>query len=827
MKRNLLLLILVLVAPLMLMSQKRSQSEALSIAKDYFDKSQGITTRAASAPVLVAVSTDFQYNNLTRAQADLNPAFYIFNQGDDSFVIVSGDDRMKPILGYSTRGAFMIENIPANIRSFLASYVIEMSEIDYMQTQPKQLKVTRTTSYPTSVTPLLGDIMYNQSAPYYDKCPDKSVTGCVATAMAQVMKYHEYPTQGQGTHSYKSSTEGYECSFDYGATTFDWANMLNQYVTGEYTTTQADAIATLMYACGVSVNMNYTSGDSGASASSVANSLIKYFKYDENMAFVLRTYFEYDEWMDMIKNELSNARPILYSGISSEGGHEFVFDGYDANDMVHVNWGWAGANDGYFVVSELDPSSPGIGGGTNLGGGYTSDQGMTIGIQKPTSTSTYTSYFYCSGIDLSSTSVALGSSLKPTINYLINMSTTFDGELAYVLEQSGVVTPISPTYKFSETIDTETGFSAISWNSFNLPTSLADGTYVFYAATRNPDKNTNWDEVRGSIGSTSKYYCTIANGEATFTSYWGTTATISAEVEVVHALYSGRTASFTLTYQNNSSTEDFYGDIYIALMSGDNVESILSTNSIYIAPGQAETTVDISTTIDTLITVGSYTICPLVQWSGSYTEIGTPVSATINAYSGTATMSINSLSLVSSTIEEGDDLQLVGVFEATGTAPVFDGTVQAVVAYESNYETVVTHSQYVFFNVGDTYNFSMSFNPQLSAGNYIVALFVDGSQDTNAIAFTVSAATGIEDGASQQNDKVIVYPQPAAQELFVRAPSDIYKVEIYNVAGQLLHKESMMGSKSEFSLPVGAYASGSYILVLHANDKIYRQKFVK
>ena len=190
MKRNLLLLILFLVAPLLLMAQKRSQSEALSIAKDYFDKSQGITTRAASAPVLVAVSTDFQYNNLTRAQADLNPAFYIFNQGDDSFVIVSGDDRMKPILGYSTRGAFMIENIPANIRSFLASYVIEMSKIDYMQTQPKQLKVTRTTSYPTSVTPLLGDIMYNQSAPYYDKCPDKSVTGCVATAMAQVMTYH-------------------------------------------------------------------------------------------------------------------------------------------------------------------------------------------------------------------------------------------------------------------------------------------------------------------------------------------------------------------------------------------------------------------------------------------------------------------------------------------------------------------------------------------------------------------------------------------------------------------------------------------------------------
>ena len=602
--------------------------------------------------------------------------------------------------------------------------------------------------------------------------------------------------------------------------------MLDQYVIGAYTDTQADAVATLMYACGVAVNMDYTTSGSGASASNVANALINYFNYDNNVAYVMRTYFGYNEWMDMIKNEISNARPILYDGISSEGGHEFVFDGYDENNMVHVNWGWAGANDGYFVISDLDPSTPGIGGGTNLGGGFTTDQGMTIGIQEPTTTSNYTSYFYCSEIDLSSSSFAVGSSFKPTISDLFNMSTPFNGEIAYVLEQGGVQTVISSAYKFPNTINTQAGYKTFAMNAFNFPTNLSDGTYVFYAATRNPSKGTQWNEVRGEMGSTSKYYCTIANGQVSFTPYWGANINITAQVDVTHALYSGCTGNFTLTYQNNSSTQDFYGNIYLALMDDDDVVSVLSTNTIYVVAGQTATTVDIATTISKTVPTGSYTICALANWDDDYIEISNPVSATINAYSGTATMNINSLNLVSTTIQEGDDLQLTGIFNATGTAPIFDGTVEAVVA-DASFATMCSHSQYVFFNVGDTYNFNMSFDPQLSAGSYFVALFVNGTQATNPIAFTVTSPTGIEDAAVSLDDRVIIYPQPAGQELFVRAPNDINLAQIYNVAGQLLHQENVMGSGSEFSLSIGGYASGTYILVLHANNKVYRQKFVK
>ena len=138
--------------------------------------------------------------------------------------------------------------------------------------------------------------------------------------------------------------------------------MLPAYITGEYTTTEATAVATLMYAAGVSVDMDYTTDESGAYSYQIPTSMITYFNYDSNMAYIERAYFDYDEWITLLKTELSNSRPVLYNGVSSEGGHEFVFAGYDAEDMVHVNWGWAGEDDGYCVIADLDASSPRVGG---------------------------------------------------------------------------------------------------------------------------------------------------------------------------------------------------------------------------------------------------------------------------------------------------------------------------------------------------------------------------------------------------------------------------------------------------------------------------------
>ena len=227
-------------------------------------------------------------------------------------------------------------------------------------------------------------------------------------------KDDNFPVKGKGTHSYKTSS-GLECSFDYGSTTFSWNEMRSQYVGGNYTTEEANAVAELMHACGVAVDMEYSPSSSGAYSFKVGQALIDYFGYDENLGYVCRQYFTSEEWINMIKTELSERRPVLYNGASKDVGHEFVFDGYDSQDMVHVNWGWGGLNNGYFEVVSLDPSSPGIGGGTNLGGGFIYQQGMLIGLQPPIASSNYTSHFHLAKLEVSKEEVSKGEKFDLTV----------------------------------------------------------------------------------------------------------------------------------------------------------------------------------------------------------------------------------------------------------------------------------------------------------------------------------------------------------------------------------------------------------------------------
>ena len=212
------------------------------------------------------------------------------------------------------------------------------------------------------------------------------------------------------------------------------------------------------------------------------------------------------------------------------------------------------------------------------------------------------------------------------------MSTPFTGECALILENNGAQTVISGIKSWSS-IASQTGYESAGWSNVTIPTTTADGTYLFYAATRNPSLNDTWNEVRGVMGATNKYYCTVADGQATFTSYWGNSIDVTASVEVVHDLYSSLTGNFKLTYQNTNTSHDYYGNVSIALVSGDDIVSLLSTNSIFMTAGQAATTVDVATTISSDITAGSYQICAVAQWNGSYARLSDEIDVTINSYS--------------------------------------------------------------------------------------------------------------------------------------------------------------------------------------------------
>ena len=301
MRKSLLLLISVLICALSF-AKDRTQAEALMLAKQFVDNSRQTTLRSSAEPQLVASSATL-LESKSSTRGIVSPSFYVFNSGN-GFVIISGDDRMQDILAYSDTGVFAPDNIPSNMLAWLEFYNAERLHLDAEQSQTVALSRTTspsTKSFPQSVAPLLGEINWDQGTPYNNHCPQMSsgalpASGCVATAMAMVMKYHNYPLKGKGSKSYTSSTLKLKASFDFGKTQFDWDNMLPQYIQGNYNEAQANAVAELMYGCGVSVSMNY-GPQSGASAASVATAMIDYFTYDPNMTYLLRDYFSYSDWM--------------------------------------------------------------------------------------------------------------------------------------------------------------------------------------------------------------------------------------------------------------------------------------------------------------------------------------------------------------------------------------------------------------------------------------------------------------------------------------------------------------------------------------------------
>ena len=376
---------------------------------------------------------------------------YVFNVKDDKgFVIVSNDDRTYPILGFSETDNIDLNNIPDNMKAWLQGYA---NEIAWAQQRgnvapPKSGKVG--THPTTSVAPLCTS-KWNQDTPYNNLCPtytswsgtEHCATGCVATAMAQVMYYHKWPAKSTKT------IPGYTCS-DYTlsslpVTTFDWSHMKNSY-SDNYTSTEATAVATLMKYCGYSVKMDY-GPSSGAYTEDVAIALREYFDYNPyTTRYVSRSSYTYANWTDLIYHEVSHNRPVSYGGLSDGGGHEFVCDGYkfESNtDFFHINWGWGGLSDNYFVLSALDPDQQGIGGSTSTDG-FHYGQDAVIGVQKSTASGSTANVspnvidLTLNSVTLSDTAVEPGTTVNVTFNVTNNSTDPYDGDIWLCLRENGI-----------------------------------------------------------------------------------------------------------------------------------------------------------------------------------------------------------------------------------------------------------------------------------------------------------------------------------------------------------------------------------------------------
>ena len=316
--------------------------------------------------------------------ADVDP-YYVFNRGNgEGFIIVSGDDQTEPVLGYCDKGSFDYSQTPDNMKSWLAEYE---NQITYLWEHPQAI-AKAVEKHPK--VPQLMTCTWNQGDPYNQNCPNyfgqgRSVTGCVATAMAQIMYYQRDKSTDRtlaAIPAYVAPTKHavygqlHVDGIPEGAP-IDWANMRDSY-NSSATAVQREAVANLMLYCGVSVQMDYTNSASGAYSYRVAEALRAYFGYGASVQYIQQGNYTNEKWDEVCYNELANGRAFYLSGANSEAGHAFVCDGYDGNFHYHINWGWGGQSDGYYLLSNLSPGQQGIGGSSN---GYNSGVEAIIGME--------------------------------------------------------------------------------------------------------------------------------------------------------------------------------------------------------------------------------------------------------------------------------------------------------------------------------------------------------------------------------------------------------------------------------------------------------------
>ena len=347
MRRNLLVIFALLLGVTTIQAKPVDVNTAQRLGRNFIQHKAMFSKSATN-------SLDLAYTY--RTESGLVTA-YVFNF-DGGFVIVAADDCSSPILGYSDRGHFDYETAPDGLR-FMLSEISNGIETMVRQgnTVPNDILCrwknleAYGVMHPDRNFPVVGPLVqlkWNQDFPYNMYAPGGCPTGCVATAMAQLMKYWEWPVTGTGEHSYYAVGYGEQYA-NFGATTYDWDNMIEVY-TSSATQEQKEAVATLMYHCGISVDMMYEPDGSGAFSVDVPVAINTYFSYSDHATHITKSNYSYNDWIALLKSNIDQHIPLYYSGQSTEGGHAFVCDGYDNDDLFYFNWGWGGSSNGFFLI---------------------------------------------------------------------------------------------------------------------------------------------------------------------------------------------------------------------------------------------------------------------------------------------------------------------------------------------------------------------------------------------------------------------------------------------------------------------------------------------
>lgn len=797
--------------------------------------------------------------------------FYVFNVDARGFVIVAGDDDVTPILGYSDETNFDPAHIPENVAKWLEGYKNEVRRIldNHVKATPEiteawtrlrngQGYIARAAE--KSVSSLI-QTKWDQLPYYNDMCPvdntsgDRTVTGCVATAMAQIMKYWNYPAKGAGFHSYNHAMFG-TLSANFGNSTYNWAAMPNE-ISGANS-----AIASLMYDVGVSVDMNYGTASAGGSTAWVIESqspvtncseyaLKTYFGYKTSLQGVERKDYSTSEWLSLLKTEFDASRPVLYAGFGGGGGHCFVADGYDNNNYIHFNWGWGGAYDGYFEVSALNPDGLGTGGGT---GSYNSGQQAVVGIEPPSIVQLFELNLYAQ-VTVSDNPISYTQPFTVNTNIVNNGSGTFSGDyVAAVFDDS---------YNFLDNIEIlasqtlESGYAYINnleFTSAGMVTMLP-GDY-FIGIFFRPTGGLTWTQIgNGNYMNMVPVTVTYSND-----------IELNSDIEVSNGntIIQGEEISVNLNILNDGSTI-FTGQYAVELfnLNGDDIQTIdmvdeneglepgytylspfltFSTASLDIEPGSYLLAVlHKYADGDWQLTGSSYYQNPIriiVQSAGDQPDRYEQNNAAENAWELPVSFTANSAHVITdgSNCHVGNDYDYYKLDLPSGYAYTIVPRLQDAYSNDDG-NTYTLDAIFTMSPNGvdwtDTYDDVLDGEVvYLEDGGlvyFMVSPFFTGETGTYLLDMTIerSPSTGVKENAS--TGMIRVYPNPAREHVMVDLGTfsgKMQKIELVDAAGQQVMSPLLAPAGKSVDLPVNSLAEGVYFIRMYTDKGILTRKII-
>lgn len=764
-----------------------------------------------------------------------SPSLYVFDQGNEGYLVVSADDVAAPVLGYSTTGSIDPDNMPDNLRWWLNQYKAEIEAATKNGT-PAYSQYSDGDRAP--IEPLLKT-RWNQGEPYNNDCPqlagNYTVTGCVATAMAQVMNYHEWPASFNADFSYTWATAQSQLVWKEDNVTFDWANMLDVYTRGQYDTTQAAAVAKLMKACGYSVNMNYDieqRGGSGAPSISIPLALVNTFGYDKDAHIEFRSFYGLDEWETIIYNNLKECGPVIYSGANGSGaGHCFVCDGYQSDGYFHFNWGWSGVSDGYFRLTALDPSSQGIGGSTD---GYNIGQDIVVGIGKPVSDSN-SSYIVCEGqFSAEVTSNNVLSISGPFYNF---SAVEFIGQLGLRLTDNDGKA-IEELFLPLDTISPYSGYGG-----FSIELTLKAGDYRLYPVYK-PYKGQS--EIMPTPADHPGYIALHSNG-----------VVITAEVPEVGA-YAVEDLKFeTPLYQGYgfvvtgnalwtgplSVSQTIFGVLLTGTTSettvaiGEQMAQEFSPNSVASPFEYQSSWIQTTPDYSTGIPEGSYYFAMAIADNNSPNGIRLicePIQVSMLANPGKPVISSPIWSIANATSVTPDNIKVSMVVACSSgyffnRIPVY--VLGPILPGVTTYTPAVFYSDRISLTAGkkEIVDFTIQMPNALPGETYQAFLVnpVDNKElSANRINFTISNQTGISDIMTDTPRGVSASPNPAYDYTVITAGSEITRIDIASLSGSYVSVPVEIDGSSA-RIDVTGLATGLYIARVATANGVESVKIIK